>query len=482
MSRFEGNIDLNRPQAGLQSRSSNMKQRHGGDLTLTDPLAGLYNTWNDNANPLFDICVDDALIALCWQDMMHPIFDILGFNTSNLYKYEQGYITYIASEGASVGTPASGIVTDPCEPGAGTEFGSSVCRVEGWTRFRRSSETFDVTQTGMKFCEKYPIFTVDGNRIMDDYMWSIMRLAQVQLNDFHTWFLDGDGVNVGETDGIYNLLNGTALDANTATNIPALANYVIDWAGSEINNSVLATATGQRAFAIPDGTTLWSMFRDYLHSLQVRLRWSSLPAARGWEMHFLVDGSILSCLIEAWICETICGGDPATETQRQMLDTFEARALRDRMRRFLVSGAVPFEIDGIRVWFHAYPYGTSLDNGDGTYNMIGFIANVGGQQTLQLDVKDMQSAAEVPDILNDFMVTDSGRYLHFETLDKTCLRRHVEIQTRLGACNKWLTIKIENVACSNLFPFSKNAMSANFLGVGAVNTTAYQVAGTQPVQ
>lgn len=445
----------------VKNRFSKNVMRDAQDLTLTNPVDGLYNQL------LFDLCGENDLISLSLMGMYNPVIDAIGVINSDVHRIVEDFITYVAPDGTANETPSSGILTQPCEPGNTVESGGCSFVLEGWTRFRRSSPTRDITDGHMKYCKTQPIYDIQGNAIDDDYEWDMVRMMSVLLQDFQRWLISGNGSIAGETDGLWNLVDYNYVNPVSGELCKEMDSFVIDWDGQAMAPEGGAEGVTINGDAAPDGYTLIDYIKSYVTHVARRINMSSLRGT--WNFMAVLPTEALSCLMSAYVCQTVCGG----EIER--MDSFEARAKLESLRSQLGGhGAVTMTFDGYGITF--FPYDYELVNDDGTFRMIFFVPTVGNTPLLRIHSKDMSAAVaaiNMPHQRSEFLVTDRNRVLSWATADHTCYQTHIEMQSRIYARAPWTMMKIDNVACDTLFGImSGDPLSSNFFGTFTPHQTA----------
>lgn len=423
----------------MKNSRSNYKivQRAGAEDLTVAATQGLYN------QPLFDLCADDALLAFSLTNSYNPALDVIGFETSNVHLIKRQMLTYIAASGAAAGSASVSDHSDPCAPGNGTEFGTCGYELEGWGRLRRSSDTRDITDVIIKYCEKEPILDIAGNKIDDDYEWDAVRLMTVMLQDFQRRFIDGNKTVAGQHDGLEQIITYGYTDPDTDEVCSTMDSTVIDYGENAMCPEGGAEGVTYNGDAVADGYDIYDFFASFLRRTRQRIAMSSLS---GQATHIgLIPTEHLNCLIECWVCNTHCGGD-----QGQMMES-EVQAVLNRLKSQLADdNSVVLSFHGVPIRFFMYDY--ALNSTGDLADIYVLTPTVGNTPLLRIQVKDMNAVASHPAMAaNEMRVTDNGRILTWTTVDHTCYRLHEEMQWRLFSPAPWAHMRIIDVSCVSIF-------------------------------
>lgn len=435
------------------------KIQRGDELALTSPVDNLYNP------ALFSLEASDTLIGFSLLNNVHPFINILPKRNTNIYRGSENMLTYIAPDGTAADTPTGSSVANPCEPGNSVESGHVSFLYEGFTRSRRSTPVRDITDRGIKYVETQPIYDIAGNLVEDDFEWDAVRLSTVVLQDLHRLLLNGNSVNPGETAGMLELIDYGYTDPVTAAAHPEMDSYVIDWNSNSVcdftNGAPGITYNGVAVAAdVAANTTMIDVFKSYVRRVSQRITMSTVNGA--FNFVSLLDPIVLGELIDCYVCYTVCGSDVTR------MDSFEARRrneeLRSQLGRF---GAVTLTFDGWDVLFMPYTWSGLYDSGTGEYTIITIVPQIGTYPVWELQFKDMANAINGLELnYKDFMVTDTGRFLHWSQMDHTCYQRHTELQFRLIHRAPFTSMKITGISVSgDIFGrISHDPLSAAYLG------------------
>lgn len=446
---------------GLMQPQQQMITRDADPLTAGSPT-GLYNQL------LFDLCSDDAVISLSLANAYNPALNAIGFIDSDVYRIQENFLSYIGADGTGADSATSGVATDPCAPANSIESGGCAFVLEGWTRLRRSSPVRDMTDTGERYCETQPIYTIGGERIDNDQMWDLTQMATVIIRDMHRQVILGDAGEDAQTDGLINLIQSTYTDPVLQSSCKEMAGHVVDWNGQTMCLTDGQTGATYNGNAIPDGYQMIDVIKAYVRMARGRIQMSSIAGA---PKHIaLIPMNMMQSLIDCYVCYTVCGSDITR------MDSFEARTMNERLQSEVgIFGAVNLMFDGVPIAFFPWDFGL-YDEVAGTGQIIFLVPDVGNTPIVRIQIKNMQSVLAQQFFANgNYQATDLGRWLWWENRDNTCYQMHVENQHRVYMRAPWLQMRITNIAHGNVGPenFSMDPQSARFLTPSGADYNTY---------
>lgn len=416
---------------------SKLLVKRGDDLTIPTNIDGLYNQL------LFDLCADDTLIGFVNFGKYNPALDQIGFMTDNMNNREVQFLTYIAPDGTAAGSPTDGVQTDACAPGESIESGTCQYNLTGWGRIRRSTKTRDTTDVIMKWCETQPEYTISGKKITDDYVWDLIRLNSVMLQDLQRQLIIGDSAVAGQHNGLSRIINYNYTD-NNGQACSAMDATVIDYNGQAMCPTDGAEGVTINGVAATDGYQLLDYINAWLRRTAKRINMSSLGGA--YRHIGLIPTETLSCLIDCYVCFVTCGRDVSRMQEP------DVRAEISRLKSDLNENrAITLNHQGINVTWYTWDYELVDSGGSDIYILT---PTVGNTPLLRVQTKDMSAVASHPSMNRsgvEMRVSDGSRILSWTTVDHTCYQVHSEFQHRWWCVAPWAQLRIMDVACDSIF-------------------------------
>lgn len=430
-----------------------VKHRDATPLTFDDAAKRLYGP-----SLLFDLEADSAITALSTFGNYPQLLDWLQWSLTNYEMEKEYFLSYVAASGAGDDTPSNGWVTDICDPGNTIEDATCDFVLSSFGRFRRTSVPRDLTRQNLRYCLTQPTYRIDGTQIMNDLEWDMVAIASALIQDLSRLVITGNKSTAGQHDGLLRLIK-TGYTSSDTTPCPAMDSIVVDW-----NGNAMVPADGD----VPEGVTvngnassptdLIQLLRAAVRHIRQRIRLSRFGSASLSEgdVAIVMPWIAVSSLLDAWTCETKCGGDITR------IDSFEARNFRDSLNGGPFGDGVLLNFDGMNIPIIGHDYG--LDNGDGTVDMLFLTRSIGGQPVLTGQLYDLSPTVALrPDY---YQMTDGNRMLFWMDVDNTCATTTGELDWRLKLRAPWAQIKIQNVAYSDPLGLniSSDPASATFFG------------------
>lgn len=458
--------------------------RHDPDSSFSlDATDGLYNQL------LFDLCSDRALVSLTLMGAYEPLLDLIGWENSGVNRIVENMLTYVAGEGTAAGSPVTSVVANACEPGPGVESGGCTQIYEGWERLRRCTDTRDLTDQGIKYCETQPIYDISGQRIDDDHEWDMVRMMTVMLQDLQRRVIEADTDNADNVDGLLAHIDYGYIDPTTGQPCPANDSTVIEnWGAMCPDTAPQGVTINGNAVTIPNGFTLVDMIRDWVYMINRRLVHSSLAGQP--RILIVMPTDFVRSFIDAWLCTVYqCCNDGSFESAglQANIDADAREADRRRLRRmFGAGGILDVDFDGVPALIVPYDFGL-YDTGTQTGTILGLVTDVGNQPILRFHAKDftniigrVPSASENGEMMRTMRITDNNRVLAYDLWAHTCFRTCEEFQWRLYDRAPWLQMKITGVTADNVFgitQYSDPTKADYYLTQNQMNLSKYPVSG-----
>lgn len=455
------------PNAYENSFNNQLKQRHS-DLAVTNPVQSLYQ------QDLFDLNCSDGMIAFYKANDYHPLWRILPVSNTLEYRRKENFLNYTGYAGTAAGTAThqDAVIVDPCGDGCTFEYGFCSWEIEGFNRLRCCTPVRDINYRNVKLCENDPLFDIAGNIIDNDFEWDVAMLSDSILRAMHYQLVQGNSANAGEVDGMLAQVTYGYVDPVHGEACEAMDSTVVDWAGNDVCPDGGTTGVTVNGVAVPVAAqatlTLIDIIKAYVKRTDERIFASSVG---GFYRYFaLIDSTLLECIIDCYVCYTVCGGDI------ERMDAFEARARLEELRSQLGQfGAVTLTFDGRSVTFVPWQVTDAFyDSVTGQYSILFFIPQIGNYRVWEVEFLDFAANWRGLELVDsdEFMITDNGRWLHMAEREKTCYKRCLEVQFRVLHRAPWTSMLVNNIACDSLFGhFSFDSLSDDYLG-GVTKTAA----------
>lgn len=430
------------------------------DITLNSET----EIYGANGTVLFSEEFEDALIGLSIARSYHPWLDWIGWNPSTVIEKNRGYITYAAVAGTAAGTPGSAAITTQCTPGAQAEFGTFKYKVSGFAEMRLSSPPRNALDTGLKKNERTQMFRIDRTPITSESEFDALITAAAMLEEFHTLAVTGNHTsNAGQPNGVKTLIDYGYTDVDNVR-IKQMDSHVVDWKGLSTSGAVSdpnGTSITYNGANVPAGT--YSLFR-ILENLVIRIK--GRIRAANMVSNMLNAGDVVLQMPDDWIdeflqmaaCYTRCGGDfgkLTTEAAGQFIENAYNSAANVPLANAIVN------IKGVPVYIVGYDWG--LINSDGTAD---WLLQFKPQSPIPSLFGEFAPGTLVErDFPNDFVATDGGRMVMWETRDHSCYYTTVNFRPRIEMPAPWMHAKIQNIPLDAFLPVeSKSPSSAHFFG------------------
>lgn len=370
---------------------------------------------------LFSVCGPDALLS---RVIIEDKFSTwIGWQENNdCYQFVKT-LAWIGIEGTSSGSPQSA-AGGPCDDPPSVEWGTCEYLIEKGL-LRQCGQALDITRVGERYCDKQPIYTLDGQRINNDLEWQAVMAGQVLQAELNRLLIVGNKSNPGEFDGLEQLVNTGYVDVHTGNPCPAVDSIVVDWGGGVMNDSLIETVI--------------AIIR------RIRQRASRAGGIAAEDMVIMMPSFLRDCFMNAWVCYGICD-----ENQSGM-----ARwETRDRSEKYIGGGLFGdgyITVDGTDVsilvndWIpvtQSAPYFCS--------DIYILTRRIGNLPVLYGQWMNMnQGAAALAKQLgfSHFTTSDGGRFIHFAKVDNLCIQTCTAMRPALFLMAPWAQARIDTVCC-----------------------------------
>lgn len=412
---------------------------------------GLYTT----IPPLFDPCGQNDLVSLSLAGV-NPLLDWIGWVGTKTWRLVRDYILYQRAASNLQGTASNGWLCDPCAEPLGTEWAHDQLEIEGFGRLGRSSPVRDMSMSGMNYCEISPRFRIDGQQIVDDTEYDLIRASEVVIQDLLYQVLQGNADTCGQMDGLPQIITDSYTD-------PMFNSIVVDWGGNDMDGGAGAFFNG---YAIPTDADFIDLLMAIITRIKARIR--MVPNIRASALSYgdiilAMPGSFAPCLLNAFTCWSVCPGTPFEAFTTE--DNFEARAFRAGLNGGAF-GAGQITIEGITIPILPVD---QLITGWNTFNAYILTRGVGSWRWLYGQFNDMDPVAALASSKTGLAYSslDGGRILNWAKAENLCLKQFVEMMPRLVIEAPWAQAIIQDVKCdviggpisgdpwSNYFPYNE---------------------------
>lgn len=406
------------------------KKRADVQVPVVTPGAALFG-----CEPLFDMCVDSALMSLSFQGSA-PFLDWIGWEPTDVCNIKKAFINFVRAE-ANGSNPSAGWLADPCADPNSYEVDYCDFSLTDFARLRRESPTRDITKTGLRYCEIQPRYRLDGSPITSQREYDFRLATEVLLQDLKGMIVEGNKQTDGQFDGLEQLVK-TGYTNSNGSRCEMMDSIVINY-----NNNPMTGGGGMtwNGLAIPSTAGYIDILHAIYRRIRQRISWAPALAAqtmRTGDMVLVLPASFVGCVLDAFNCWSFCGGDAT------LMDTADARQNRNDLNSGMF-GAGHIELDGFEIPLMPYDWGGLISSGYtfDSYLLTGSVGNVKliNGQFNRLDL----AANERPD---KFASTDGGRLLNWGEDRHTCEVQVVEMQPRLLMWAPWAQARIQNTVCA----------------------------------
>lgn len=386
-------------------------------------------------DPLFDVCVDGALMSLSFEGTS-PFLDWLGWEGTKLCVIKRAFIAFVRADKNLQGTGSAGWLADPCADPNSVEFDTCDFTLTDFARLRRSGPNRDVTKFDIRYCEAQPRYRLDGTPINDQTEYDMRLATEVILQDLKSMVVVGDSSTPGQFDGLEQLIKTgyTNSDGNPCCLMDSI---IIDWQGEPLND---ADQVDWNGVDLPDGQNFIDVLLAVYRRIRHRIRMApSLAAQRmtAGDMILVMPEDFTTCILDLFTCWSVCPNDYT------LLNTYEARNFRNSLNGGMF-GAGQITLEGFTIPLMPYDWG--LINGLSLFDAYLLTGSVGNMKLIQGQYNSMTSVAGQPSS-NKKSATDGGRLLTWLVDDETCEEQHVEMQPRMLMWAPWAQARFQDVHC-----------------------------------
>jgi len=384
---------------------------------------------------LFDLCSNQDLMSLSLEGA-NKFLDWLGWILTEVCIERRSFINFVRPE-QYAGACTAGYLADPCADPNSYEFGTCDFIIQDYGRLRREGHVQDVTYDFMKYCERQPMYRLDGSLITNQTEYEMRFATEVILQDLKRYTVTGAAAP-GLFDGLESLVTNGYVDPNGKP-CSSMDSIVIDW-----NQNTMAGGAGitWNGGAVGAGFNFVDVLMAVYRHIKQNISWAPSLAARQMqvgEMIILLPGFLRQCLLDSFTCWSVC---PGAQYQEVAIQSYEARQFRLSLNGGMFGdGAI--SIDGFTIPLIQYDW--ELTKGPTRGDIYLLTGGIGGVKTLHGEMLDM---SKIPSKHDGFAYTDGGRLLTWEEQDHTCVKQIVEMRPRIVAWAPWTLARFHDVRCA----------------------------------
>jgi hypothetical protein len=385
---------------------------------------------------LFDLCSDQDLMSLSLEHS-NKFMDWLGWILTDVCVERRSFITYVRPE-QYAGACTEGYLADPCATPNTYEFGTCDFMVEDFGRIRRRGHVLDATYDFVKYCERSPMYRLDGTRIENQTEYEIRFATETLLQDLKRYVITGTRATGGLFDGLESVaINGYKDPAGKLCT--SMDSIVLDWNQNDMNGGAGITWNGAPVGA---GFNFIDVLMAAFRHIKRNIQWAPSLAAQQLQagnMIILLPDFMAQCLLDFFTCWSVC---PGAQYNEVAIQNYEARQFRLSLNGGLY-GDGQISIDGFTIPLIRYDW--ELIKGPNRGDIYLLTGAVGNVKTLVGEMLDMRP---VPTKHQKFSYTDGGRLLTWEETDETCTAQRVEMRPRIVAWAPWTLARFHDVRCT----------------------------------
>lgn len=422
----------------------------GRDVLEANPGIGIYGNHNQGVG-LFALCGDNDIISLLIRD--EGFLRWLRWSPNNFVTRPVKMLSWIGPEGTAEHNVTAGWLADDCEVPNSVEFGK--CEIDfAKGLLGRCGQDISAITLGERYCDKEPIYRLDGSTINNDAEWQAAIAGMVLRDDVSELLVTGNKVTAGQFDGLENLVDDDYYDYRTGLRCSHADSIVVDW-----NNAAL--------------TDLPSLIAEIV--ARIRYRAKGIGGVNPADMVIMTTSHVRDCIVDTYACEQPCGtgsaGNPIT------VITSDAIAQRNRYLTGGQYGDGFISVNGIPISFLINDWLPITSCGADAWGSDVYILTrqVGPRQVMFGEFQDLRVAAgELNRVFGGgHRVTDGGRFLLYGRKDELCFNECIVTRPSLVVSAPWAQARIANVCCgSQLPPLSPDPDSQYFLDYNTLYTAA----------
>jgi len=373
---------------------------------------------------LFSVCGPDSVLSRVITD--DQFTEWLGFRENHDEYQFIKTLDWVGPYGTADHDPTHA-AGDACDDPASVEWGTCEFLIEKGL-LRQCGDPLDITKVGERYCDKQPLYTIDGMQIDNDIEWQSILSGLVLNGELNRYLIVGNKAVDGEFDGLEQLVNTGYVDVHTGQACTPVDSIVSDW-----NYAAMSATLLERIFA-------------YIRRIKMRAK--KMGGVARDDMIIMLPSFLRDCLMETWVCYGICDetGDSTSRWET-----------RDRNERYVGKGTYGdgyITVDGVDVDIltndnipltSVAPYFCS-----DIYILTRRLGNIpvmfGQFQDMRLGDRALQNAMGTQGFTK-YITTDMGRFIHWVKTDNLCIQVCSAIKPALYLAAPWAQARIDNVCC-----------------------------------
>lgn len=435
-------------------------QRH--DINYDNQAATLYGgPAVECCPPLFDTsCSDGSLGVFHSGGEFELALRWFGQRRARAVREEIDFLQYMgAIKRADGDTSLPGVPAAICDPGDAVGFGAPcVDRKECFGMLKLCGDPVVDGGNQLPYCERDLRHFIDGEVIANDEAWHEANVSEAMLNAYAyslLWGVRDTGVNKYGHYGLWSLLGGYGDARDYVYPCPQLAPKVLDWAGNPVCSATAMpniTLNGQ-ALAADFRVNLYATLRDIFWALRRQMRRTRGISATNFsfgDWAFLGPEELFECLIQCAVCFTECANqcnDMDSERAAMRMAELRQGGLDFGMLDFWNYQVpfIPFDPSLIQQdSSNAVTVSGSMQNDDGTYNLMLLFRGVGNRRVLQPEYNPLDDGQAA--------TRDNGftqMYMDKKDICETLCMRN---EWRWHKTGTMFQVLIKNIACDTILP------------------------------
>lgn len=416
---------------------------------------------------IFGLCGPDEVIGLTMRD--DPFIEWLGFFPDTICeKFIKGW-TYMDQEGTAAGTVVGTVYGAACDDPPMTEKGICEFFIGDYGTLRACGETVNITETGMRKCDKQPTYTIPVEgvgpiRIDNDLDLETIAASQTVKHELSRLTITGDKTVTGQFEGLVNLVKVgyVSIEGERCTSMDS---QVVDWSNDDLGGAVNGLGS------------IITTVRDMWRRIRWRIQQTAMGAPQEGDVVLLMPTWMSWEFLDEWAFWSFRETNPVNTTQVVYRDAYELRDYRDKYANGLFGGGF-ITIDGFNIHVIAHdwmPIDQSAPNFCADIYLL--TRRIGNKRVFQghympSDLGADAVAKYAGQRYFNVEAMQGGRALRWFKYENACVQSCLLIRPRLYLECPWAQGVIQNVCVPvQLGPDSLDPQSTYFIETNKVAAT-----------